>query len=269
MTDPRRPIFIMSPRRLTLVGSPTRHRSGWWPCSRMKSIKARVPWTAGPSSSPVMMKLTVPASGGHLGDGRDHRRDRALHIHRAAPVQQFAAHLGLECAAGPAFARRDHVEMAGEGKMARSFRPGPDGEAVFDRPVRRIARDEPVNRKPSGATIASNASNTSPRAGVTLGAAIRRLASSRTSVILFGLAGVCRRAKARSRFHSPDQCDWLSRALRCRGRRPLVSSSRAAGGPHEDGREPCRAEARRLFLATALAPGGGRAGGDAERAKPY
>ena len=51
----------MSPSRLTDVGSPTRHKSGCSPAARMCSISATVPWIAAPSSSPVMMKLSVPA----------------------------------------------------------------------------------------------------------------------------------------------------------------------------------------------------------------
>ncbi len=43
LTDPRRPIFIMSPSRLTLVGSPTRQASGIEPRFCICSISARVP----------------------------------------------------------------------------------------------------------------------------------------------------------------------------------------------------------------------------------
>src|SRR5690606_34910118 len=80
---------------------------------------------------------------------RDHRRHRALHVDRAAPVEQVAAHLGREGAAGPALARRDHVEMPGEGEMARALGSAADGEAVLDRAALAfVAPDEAVALEP-------------------------------------------------------------------------------------------------------------------------
>jgi hypothetical protein len=60
LTVPRRPIFTVSPSRFTLVGSPIKIMSGRMPRSVIHSISAGVPKVAGPSSSPVRMKLTVP-----------------------------------------------------------------------------------------------------------------------------------------------------------------------------------------------------------------
>ncbi len=53
----------------------------------------------------------------HIGDGGDHRRNRALHVDRAAPVQQFTAHFGGERIGCPAISRRHHIQMPGKGKV--------------------------------------------------------------------------------------------------------------------------------------------------------
>ena len=53
----------MSPSRCCDVGSPTRQRSGTRPCASIQSSIIVVPKVAGPSSSPVMMKLRRPTSG--------------------------------------------------------------------------------------------------------------------------------------------------------------------------------------------------------------
>ena len=57
---PRRPIFIMSPKRLELVGSPTTQASIVSPRSASRFSIFTVPLTAGPSSSPVISRLIAP-----------------------------------------------------------------------------------------------------------------------------------------------------------------------------------------------------------------
>jgi hypothetical protein len=57
---PRRPIFIMSPKRLELVGSPTMQASIVSPRSASFFSIFTVPLTAGPSSSPVIKRLIEP-----------------------------------------------------------------------------------------------------------------------------------------------------------------------------------------------------------------
>ena len=57
---PRRPIFIMSPKRLELVGSPTTQASIVSPRSARRFSILTVPLTAGPSSSPVIRRLIEP-----------------------------------------------------------------------------------------------------------------------------------------------------------------------------------------------------------------
>jgi len=57
---PRRPIFIMSPKRLELVGSPTTQASIVSPRSASAFSILTVPLTAGPSSSPVIRRLIEP-----------------------------------------------------------------------------------------------------------------------------------------------------------------------------------------------------------------
>jgi hypothetical protein len=85
--------------------------------------------------------------GRHLGGRGNHRRDRALHVDRAAPVEQRAAPLGQERSAGPALPRRDDIEMPGESEMARALRPPADREQVFDRTVGRLAGNRAVHRE--------------------------------------------------------------------------------------------------------------------------
>ena len=82
---------------------------------------------------------------GGLGAGGDEGGDPALHVDRAAAVEQAAAHLGRERVARPALARRHHVEMAGEGEMRRAG--AARREQILDRPVRRLAGDEAVDRE--------------------------------------------------------------------------------------------------------------------------
>ena len=83
----------------------------------------------------------------NFGDSGDHRRNRPLHIDRAAPVQQRAAPLGEEGPRSPALAGRDDIDVAGKGEMAAAFGPFADGKEVFHRPVGRLAGDRAVHGK--------------------------------------------------------------------------------------------------------------------------
>ena len=58
--EPRRPIFIMSPKRALLVGSPTTQASKRTPSLASASSIFLVPLMAGPSSSPVISSEIVP-----------------------------------------------------------------------------------------------------------------------------------------------------------------------------------------------------------------
>ena len=89
----------------------------------------------GPSSSPVMSSDSVPLCCGDGGSGGDEGGDGAFHVVGAAAGEQAVLDVRLERIAGPAFARRDDVEVAGEAEVrgARSA----DGDEVFDRRVRR------------------------------------------------------------------------------------------------------------------------------------
>ena len=64
---PRRPILITSPSASGFVGSPTKHASGTCPCCANHCSTRTVPSVAGPSSSPVINRLTLP----HPGAGPD------------------------------------------------------------------------------------------------------------------------------------------------------------------------------------------------------
>ena len=81
---------------------------------------------------------------------RDHCRDRAFHIGRAAAVKQFASPFGRERRADPTLARRHHVQMAGKGKVAAAGRALAQREQILDRAIGRVAGAEPVNRKTQG-----------------------------------------------------------------------------------------------------------------------
>ena len=80
-----------------------------------------------------------------IGHCRDHRGNRALHIHRAASIEQIALLFGREGRAGPALARRHHIKMPGKGEMLRPFRPAPDREQIFDRAVGFLTLHETVD----------------------------------------------------------------------------------------------------------------------------
>ena len=56
------------------------------------------------------------------------------------------------------------------------------GEQILDRPVGRLADHEAVDLEAGAGSASSSTSNTSPRAGVTLGQAISRLESSIGSI---------------------------------------------------------------------------------------
>ena len=83
-----------------------------------------------------MIRLSVP-SWSASGAGGDEGGDAALHVDRAAAVEQAAANLGRERVARPAVARRHDVEMAGEGEMRRARSAG--REQILDRAVGRLA----------------------------------------------------------------------------------------------------------------------------------
>jgi hypothetical protein len=57
---PRRPILIISPSRVGLVGSPTRQASSRSPRAFSHSSTGLVPLIATPSSSPVISRLMAP-----------------------------------------------------------------------------------------------------------------------------------------------------------------------------------------------------------------
>ena len=67
-----------------------------------------------------------------IGHRRNHRRDGALHVDRAASVEQFTAHFGIESPARPALARWHHVQVPGKGEVAAAGWPGPNSKAVLD-----------------------------------------------------------------------------------------------------------------------------------------
>ena len=118
---PRRPILIVSPRRVALVGSPTRHRSGIRSCSAIQSSTRTVPSRAGPSSSPVISRLIVPRSGrGGGGDGRGKGGDGALHVAGAAAVEGAGVDLGCEGGVLPAGTGGNDVGVAGKAEMRRA-----------------------------------------------------------------------------------------------------------------------------------------------------
>ena len=83
-------------------------------------------------------------AGGTRGGG-DEGGDRALHVDRAAPVEQIAANFGREGARGPAFARRHDIEMPGEGEMRAAGAAHRDH--ILDRPVGRLADREAIDRE--------------------------------------------------------------------------------------------------------------------------
>ncbi len=86
LTEPRRPILIVSPSRLTLVGSPTRQRVrrhaafGHMAHQRAGAVDGLAFLVAGDDQA--------DRAGQRIGarDGGDEGRDRALHVNRAAPV---------------------------------------------------------------------------------------------------------------------------------------------------------------------------------------
>ena len=63
MSEPRRPILIISPNCAGLVGSPTMQASMRSPRAASRSSIGLVPLTAGPSSSPVMSSAMEPGTG--------------------------------------------------------------------------------------------------------------------------------------------------------------------------------------------------------------
>ena len=75
---PRRPIFIMSPKRLELVGSPTTQASIFSPRSARRFSILTVPLTAGPSSSPVISRLIEALVREPIDQGSTHFQPTSL-----------------------------------------------------------------------------------------------------------------------------------------------------------------------------------------------
>ena len=110
----------------------------------------------------------------HLGDRADHRRDRALHINRAAPIEQTAAQLGRKRCAGPAFAGGHDIDVSRESEMAAAGRTVADREQIFDRSVRRFTGMEPVHRKTQRFELTLQTIEHQPRSGGDAGASDQR-----------------------------------------------------------------------------------------------
>ncbi len=138
----------MSPKRLTLVGSPTRQASGIDAAllhmvdQRAGAVNRGAFFVAGDDQADRACVRRNLVQSGNKG------RDAALHIDRAAPVQQVAANFGHERVAVPAIAGRNDIDMAGKGEMAALCFT--DREQIFDRrAMRRIvvafARNEPLD----------------------------------------------------------------------------------------------------------------------------
>jgi hypothetical protein len=75
---------------------------------------------------------------------RDIGGDRALHVHRAAAIEQVPANFRLERVAGPAISGRHHVQMPGEGEMGAGA-GGPPRQQIFDRAIGGFAGHEAVD----------------------------------------------------------------------------------------------------------------------------
>ena len=76
-------------------------------------------------------------------DGGDEGGDRALHVVGAAADQPAVDDLACERVDAPAFAGRDHVEVAGEAEMRRAR--AADRHHVLGRPVGRLAHHPAVH----------------------------------------------------------------------------------------------------------------------------
>ena len=111
-----------------------------------------------------------PGLGRHPRSGGDHGGNGPFHVHRAAPIEQIAATFGRKGRAGPAFAGRHHIDMAGKGEMAASFRPLADGEQVLHRAIRRLASDKPVHHKAERCQLALQTIEHQPGGGGYAGA---------------------------------------------------------------------------------------------------
>ena len=179
----------------------------------MWSISARVPYFAGPSSSPVMTKLIVPDACGISATAAT-----------IAAIAPFISTAPRPCSSAPRRSGRKGPEVQpspggttstwpakakwrlplGPLRMAKRFSTGPSGGS----PV--TAR---CTAKPSGARLASRQSNTRPAAGVTLGQAISASVSSTGSI-------------ARLISASPALRTARSPSPRPRQRRPSPAASR-------------------------------------------
>ena len=121
---PRRPIFIMSPKRFELVGSPTMQASIVSPRSASRFSIFTVPLTAGPFLVAGDQKAdraaeVAAALGQEAGAGLGEGRDRALHVGGAAAEQVAGRELRRERPDRPGreIAHRHDVGMAGEAEM--------------------------------------------------------------------------------------------------------------------------------------------------------
>ena len=156
-----------------------------------------------------------------LRAGGDEGGDPALHVDRAAAVEQAAADLGRERVARPALARRHHVEMAGEGEMRARRRRASRTDSRPARPAPRRAMKR-WTAKPSGVSASSSTSNTAPRGGRDAGAGDQPCGEvdgvdcgghrDRPSIA----AREKRHAEARSRCDRTDQPHRLSAAVSTR-----------------------------------------------------
>ena len=158
MSEPRRPILMVSPSASTLLGSPSMQWSNFSPCSAAHFSSLGVPLTAMPSSSPVIRNEIEPLAGlppcaremiEHRGERAS---DAALHVDRAAAVKRGAVALAGERRMRPGLlvARRHHVGVAGEHQVGR--RRADAGVEVLHHVLARLAEgrdDARRSRRPS------------------------------------------------------------------------------------------------------------------------
>ena len=144
-------------------------------------------------------------------------------------------------------------------------------EQILDRPVRRLAGDEAVDREAEpaqrrlqhvehragrGRDAGAGGEAGGEVDGVDCGAHSRRPSIARREK---------RHAEARPRRDRTDQPHRLSAALRRADGQAALSPARAGGRARGFRRQPCRARARRHLQPAPLARGRGRAGRDARR----
>ena len=182
LTEPRRPIFTVSPSRSTDVGSPIRIMSGRICCSFSQSMIAR-----------------RAVGGVALLVAGDQQRQRALARARAAIAPRHRRRLRSSCRwrrgraarhrrpRAPRTDRRSsrrRAERRRGGRQSRSAAsPDPRIATMFSvGPSGGSPRTQRWMSKPSGFSAGSSTSNTSPRAGVTLGQRISSAARATGSI---------------------------------------------------------------------------------------